>query len=393
MRAALTIARKDLSQRFRDRSIFIIGVIAPLALAFIFNAVFGGSASDVGETISFDMGVVDLDDGPISDAFTGVLAGIEAEGLLELASFDSEDAGRAAAEDGDVGAVFVLGPTLSADVASGADVSLTVVGNVDAPTTTQVAESIAQQFAINVRRGSVAAVVGAMTGVIGPDEIGDAAQRAATDDPIVRIGTIDAASRQLDPATYFIAGLSVFFLFFIGGMAVTSMLDERREGTLARLIGAPVPRWAILAGKSLASVVVGFGAMAVLVVASTFIMGADWGPVGGVVLLVAGAVLAVIGIMTLVGGFAKTAEQAGNLQSIVGVTLGMLGGTFVQIAADDGILGRLSLLTPNAWFLRGLGDMRAGSVADALPAFGALMLMAVVTGVIGIAIVQRKVEV
>ena len=43
MSGAVLIARKDLRLRIRDRSAFIIGIIAPLGLAFIFNLILGDS--------------------------------------------------------------------------------------------------------------------------------------------------------------------------------------------------------------------------------------------------------------------------------------------------------------------------------------------------------------
>ena len=392
LHATLIIAAKDLAQRVRDRSIFIIGVIAPLALALIFNVVFGGGVNDVGQNITLDMGVMDADDGPISDAFAGVIGEIEADGLIELTTFADEAAARSAVDDGAVGAVFLLGDSLSEDILSGSDATIEVVGNVDAPTTTQIASAIAEQFALGVRRGNTGAVASLLAGVVGPAELEAVATEAGITDPVLSLGSIPAATRQLDASTYFVAGLSVFFLFFIAGMAVTSMLDERREGTMFRLLAAPISPAAVVAGKSLASVVIGLLAMLILVVASTFLMGASWGPVVGVAILVIAVVLAVISIMTLVGGFAKTAEQAGNLQAIVAVTLGMLGGTFVPISGD-GFLARLSLITPNAWFLRGLGDMAGGGVADAIPAVLVLLATAVIAGGIGLVIVRKAVRI
>lgn len=391
MRSMLTIATKDLAQRARDRSIFIIGIVAPLALAAVFNLVFGGGINDVGQNITFDMGVVDDDPGPLSDVFTEILTSIESDGLIDLSTYPDEATARAAVEDGDVGAVFLLDSSLSADVTSGADATIEVVGNVDASTTTQIASSIAEQFAIGVRRGNAGAVAALLAGTITPDQVEAAATEAAAATPALMLGDIPAATRQLDASTYFVAGLSIFFLFFIAGMAVTSLLDERRNGTLARLLAAPITPASIVAGKSLTSVIVGMVAMTILVIASTLLMGADWGPVPGVAMLVVAAVLAVIAIMSAVGSLARTAEQAGNLQSIVAVTLGMLGGTFVQISSD-GLLGTLSLITPNAWFVRGLGDMVGGGSADALPAAAVLLGMAAVAGLAALALVRRTVR-
>lgn len=391
MRSVLTIAAKDLAQRARDRSIFIIGIVAPLALAVVFNLVFGGGINDVGRNITFEMGLVDDDPGPLSTAFIDILTSIESDGLVELTTYPDEAAARAAVEDGDVGAVFLLDSSLSADVTSGADATIEVVGNVDASTTTRIAASIAEQFASGIRRGNTGAIASLLAGTITPDQIERTASEAATTTPVLSLGDIPAATRQLDASTYFVAGLSIFFLFFIAGMAVTSLLDERRNGTLARLLAAPITPASIVAGKSLTSAIVGVVAMTILVIASTLLMGADWGPAPGVAILVVSAVLAVIAIMSAVGSLARTAEQAGNLQSIVAVTLGMLGGTFVQISSD-GLLGTLSLITPNAWFIRGLGDMVGGGSADALPAVAVLLGMAAVAGLAALVLVRRTVR-
>lgn len=388
MRHTWTIAKNDLALRARDRSIYIIGLIAPLALAFIFNLVFGGGISDVGETLTFEVGISNLDDGAIGAAFEDVLNTIAADGLLNITEFDTAEAARTAADDGVTGAVFILPAGLSDNVLGGADATIEIVGNVDSPTTTQVASSIAEQFSIGVRTANLSVATAMATGALTPQEAFAAAGEAGTAAPAVEVGTVDAASRQLDSAAYFVAGLSIFFLFFIAGMSITSMLEERREGTLSRLLAAPINRQSIVAGKSLASILIGLGSMTVLVVVSSFIMGADWGPPLGVAMLIVGAVLAVVALMTAVGSFAKTPEQAGNLQSIVAVTLGMLGGTFVPIA-QEGFLAKLALITPNAWFIRGLGDLAGGGIGAAVPAVLVLLAIAVVAGSIGLVIAGR----
>jgi ABC-2 type transport system permease protein len=391
MRHAWTIAKNDLALRARDRSIFIIGLIAPLALAFIFNLVFGGGISDVGETITFEVGIANLDGGPIGEAFAGVLDSIAADGRLRIMEFDTAEEARQAADEGGTGAVFILPAGLSSSVLGGANATIEVVGNVDAPTTTQVASSIAEQFALGVRTADLSVGTAMATGALQPQDVIAAAGEAGTAPPAIEIGAVEAATRQIDSATYFVAGLSIFFLFFIAGMAVTSMLEERREGTLMRLLAAPIHQKSITIGKSMASVLIGLVSMAVLVITSTLMMGAEWGSPAGVALLVVGAVLAVVALMTFAGAFAKTAEQAGNLQSIVAVTMGMLGGTFFPIT-QEGLLGKLSLMTPNAWFMRGLGELAGGGISATLPAFFVLIGIAVVSGSIGLFITGKMLK-
>jgi ABC-2 type transport system permease protein len=85
--------------------------------------------------------------------------------------------------------------------------------------------------------------------------------------------------------------------------------------------------------------------------------------------------------MALAATVARTPEQAGYWQSIIALVLGMLGGSFFPVAQAGGLIEKLSLFTPHAWFLRGLTEMSGGgSPGNALPAVGALLLFTAVTG-------------
>lgn len=380
MAASLLIAAKDLRQRARDRSLFILAFIAPLALAFVFSTVFGG-LDDTGDRIRFTYGIVDRDGGDLADAFGSTLTELETIGLVELRRYDDVTAARAAIDDGDVSAAFVLPDGLSATFATGEPTQIEVIGSVDAPLGTSVAASIARTFATRTSAAALAGVTAADLGLIPPDQIGSVAEAVASEPQLASLSAIETDSVRLDLTTTMVAGLSVFFVFFVAGSAVVSILGERQDGTLPRLLVAPVPRSAILVGKSMAAIVVGVVALGALMVTSTVVMGADWGPPAGAMTLATTAVLAATGIMALVGGFARTPEQAGNLQSIVAVSMAMLGGSFGLVApSGDSLWGRLALLTPNRWFLDGLENLRAGGIGEAMPSVVALLVMAVVTG-------------
>jgi ABC-2 type transport system permease protein len=174
-------------------------------------------------------------------------------------------------------------------------------------------------------------------------------------------------------------------------LGVTSLNDERSDGTLARLLAAPVRRSSILLGKLLTSIVLGVTSLTVLVVASTLLLGAEWGNPVGVALLVLAGVLAATGITSVVASLARTSEQAGNWQAVVAVSLGLLGGAFFPIQQSGSFLATASLITPHAWFLRGLGTLAGGGVVDVLPAVLALLVFAAVTGGIALTRIDKVV--
>jgi ABC-2 type transport system permease protein len=98
-----------------------------------------------------------------------------------------------------------------------------------------------------------------------------------------------------------------------------------------------------------------------------------------------------MGIMGLVAAIAKTPEGAENLGAIIAVILGMLGGTFFPIAATGGFLAALTYLTPHAWFMFGLAELSSNAPwTAALPAVGALLVFALLTGVLAYVLLRRR---
>jgi ABC-2 type transport system permease protein len=388
---ALRIAVKDLRLRVRDRSAFILGILAPVVLAYVFYLVFGTAAS--GEGLGLRYGLVDADRSDISMAFAEVLEGAQAEGVLELIVFNDTEEATAALDDGDIDAYFSIPEGLEEAIFANQSVTIDIVGDVDEPTSTQIAAAFARQFASGVAASQLAvATTATLQGIeVSPDVIAGLSSDPATAGMSFRLVDETATTKQLDTSTFFAAGMAVFFLFFTVQYGVTGLLEEEREGTLARLMAAPIPRSAVVAGKAIMAFVLGVVSMTVLIAATSLLMGATWGSVLGVALLVVSGVLAAIGIMGLVASIAKTPEGAESLAAIVAVVLGMLGGTFFPIASSGGVLSYVTYLTPHAWFMRGLADLSSDAPwTAALPAVGAIMVFAVVTGTISYFLLKRR---
>ena len=105
MRAALLIAGKDLKARVRDRSALLIGIVVPLGLAFIFNAIFGG----ISNSKSISLGVVVADRGAVGQTFVRqVLAPLRHSGLIVVHQESSVAAARSLAAKGTLNAVIVV---------------------------------------------------------------------------------------------------------------------------------------------------------------------------------------------------------------------------------------------------------------------------------------------
>lgn len=380
MRAAGVILTKDLRLRVRDRSVFLFAFVVPLGLAFVFSLVFP-------DTDEFQMSaaVVDLDGGPVAAGFVdGVVPQLVAAGVVEIEDVQDEDAARDAVERGTVDAAWIVPAGFSEAATAGRGGSLRALVNPERALAAEVARGVAEGYGTRIDRAALAAATAATALDVGGDapEVERAVTEAVTRPPPVTLDELVAEDRRLDPVSRLAAGMAVFFLFFTVQFGVAGLLEERDLGTLPRLLAAPIGASAVHVGKALGAFVLGVVSMTVLVIVSSLLLDAHWGhPVGVAILIVAG-VLCAVGIMALVASFARTAEQAGNLQSIVALILGLLGGVFFPVGG--GLLDRVSLVSPHRWFLRGLGDVvGTGEWSAALPAAAALVCVGAVAAIPG----------
>ena len=409
MRAALLMAANDLRQRFRDRSLFIFGIIVPFGLAFVFSLLLG-PFTDEGP-VEIRLGFVDEDVSLVSAGMRTALTAASDAGALSWQSVDTVALARERVDAGEIGAAIVIpagfgsavaaggrlranasdaGADRGADLAADADAGetvpaaaqITVVGSPDSAFSTLVAESVASSYASRLRSAAWTNAALADAGEVAIPAVVFAQVASAPDALTLR--ATPTSSRQLDFTTYYAVGMAALFVFFTVQLGVTGLLDEERDGTLTRLLAAPTSRWSVLAGKVLSSVTIGVASMVIMALASTWLMGANWGDPLGVLLLIVALVASAAGILMLVAGLARSAEAAGNLQAVVAILLGSLGGAFFQIPQQEGVLQWLQRAAPHYWFLQGMGDLAGGGGVGALgDELLAIAAFALVAGAIG----------
>jgi ABC-2 type transport system permease protein len=382
MSAALAIALKDLRQKLRDRSVLLMAVLAPLGLAFLFSTMIPDQ-----DTFHTTYAVVDLDGGQVARGLVdGPLAGLSTAGVATLVTTATEADARAAVDAGDVAAAIVIPAGFTAEVEAGRPARLLVIGG---PSTlpAEVARSVlvgfgSQVTAVQVAVGTAMTVSGASPDPALAAELATAALAAPAPITISAGETVD---RVASSKTFYGASMAVLFVFFAAQFGVLGLLAERRNGTLARMLAAPIAPATILLGKVIVSLVVASISMAVIVVATTLLLGADWGDPPAVAALVISTALAATGIATLIVGFARTEEQAGNFIAVVAMTLAVFGGSFFRMSQAPEGLAALSVLTPHAWFLRGINDLAAGGgIAEVAPSLAVLVTVGLLTGGIGL---------
>ncbi|MGW2717713.1 ABC transporter permease [Streptomyces sp. NPDC001492] len=158
MRAVLAIAAKDLRQRLRDRSAWVIVFLAPVLISALMALAFNNN-----DTFRANLGVVDLDRGPAAAGLTEVLKSPELRGTVHVRSYGAEAAARRAVDAGDVHAAIVVPRGFTASLHGGSAAPVRVLDSVDYGLQAQLARAVTESYVaqVNADRLSVATAVAA----------------------------------------------------------------------------------------------------------------------------------------------------------------------------------------------------------------------------------------
>ncbi|KAB7744896.1 ABC transporter permease subunit [Nostocoides sp. F2B08] len=347
----------DLRQRIRDKSVLLFAFVVPLALMGVFNLIFGTSQDLDLQPVT--VAVSTPADDPLASVVPDVLDGLdETDGgvavtVLELPSDEVSEA----VDDGRAALGIEVPAGFGAAVSEGEDVAVTVSEG-ESSVETAIALSVVDGALARLHAQSVTVGAAAAAGVP-PDELEAVAAEVASGGPAFTVVPGEAATQQLSPAAALVAGQTGLFLLFTVSFGVLGLIEERQNGTLARLRSMPMASWLIVAAKALVSFVLGIVATTVLLTVGGAMFDVDFGSPVPVGVIVVSVVLAATSVMFLVVRVARTAEQASVAASIVALVLGIGGGAFTPISAS-GALGTLLDLNPIAAFMRGLGITSGG---------------------------------
>ena len=195
------------------------------------------------------------------------------------------------------------------------------------------------------------------------------------------------------PGDLIIPGLAVYFVFFTANGVAATLITERQEGTLRRMLSAPITPGQILTGKMLARGLLGLIQVAMLFGVGKMMLHFSLGssPLG-LVLTAVSTVFAATGLGLLIASFGKTLDQIQGMTTFALLLMGLLSGClFPRVLLPDTIQ-KLSVITPHAWALNAYQDL----MLRHLPLSGTLVNigMVVLFGVVfyGFALARFKYE-
>lgn len=419
----LNIALKDIRILFQDRATLMIILVTPFALTLVLGAAFGGITLGNNSPIKdIPVVVVNQDKGAtlgtqslnFGDRLADALQNVG--GLLKVEVLTDEEQARARVRDGKaVTAVLIsadfsqsLNPTNPAF--GDTKIKLTLFRDPGSAIRADIVSAVVRQIMNGFTNANVALYAAGKANA-NPlfliTQAGGIAQDVATrsqssDAPIT--ATTTQTTSQPGPGfnllAFFAPSMAVFFLNFAMAFGVVTILEERENGTLQRLIVSPTPRMTILAGKLGGTYVSGLIQIALLILATTLVaplLGSKtpiWGTnILALAVLTLCVVAAAIGLGTILAAIARTRQQASIYASAVLTLMGIVGGSFFASAGRPP-LGLVSQLTVNYWATSAYATLsQTNDLMAVLPNIAALLAIFVACFGAGVYLFNRRLDV
>lgn len=410
MKKILSIGWKDLRVIFRDRAALILMLVAPLAMAIGMGAVTGTLGNSGGTGLQqVPVIVVNLDQDTLGNALVEVLKSPELSDLLTVSENNNEAEARALLEADEPSAVIIIPAGFTASVipqdgqAPSTAVKIEVYKNPNRLIGSGVVESIVERFLSEVETGRIGGQVAVAqliaAGLVAPQDAADAGMQIGTRlaserenlQPLTLRTSQTEASDEPSILMFIAPGFALLFLMYTVSLGGKSLLVERQEGTLTRLLTTPTGSSQVLVGKMTGTYMLGLAQMSILILACALLLGLRWGNPLALLLLLITAVAAATGWGMLLAALCKRPGEVSAWGMAMTLLFGLMGGSFFGGAVTTGLMGYLGMLTPNYWGQRGFATLaRGGDLQDMLPIYAALLLMAAILLVISTMIFRRK---
>jgi ABC-2 type transport system permease protein len=377
------IAWKDIRHNFKSPFSLVMMFAAPLLITTLLYFAFGTAGGDSG---GFDIPatrvlVVNRDDPPsASGGFAAgrmlvrFLSGEDLSGLVALSEVDSQAEALEALSRGGADVAVIIPADFTMSVLSGGRRSaIEVLHDPALSIGPRIVGGLVQHFVDGFAGSAIAMDVTRQqlesSGMdVSPGELQFVARQYAAwlegeghkegGDPVrleTPSGKTAAGETGYSLVGPIMAGMLIFFIFFMGANVASSVIRESEEGTLARLRVSPAPLSAILFGKIwgvLLSLVV---QAAVLLTASALLFRISWGRPLTLLLVMTGLVIAASGFGIMLMSFLTSTRQLGPVMGGVLTATGLIGGLFTTgIPQVPEAMEHFTLLVPPGWALQGL---------------------------------------
>jgi ABC-2 type transport system permease protein len=390
------IALKDLRLFATDRGALILFILFP----FLFIVMFTLLNIGVTEDTKLQLHIVSEEaEGSYSYQ---IIDALRNSGDFEIIIMDYDEAYQAV-EDEEISGFIAFPADFTERIISGAGTRLEVVSYAEATSDRAALSGISQSIASQV--GAVRVIVSSLeqlkaTAPISPedmaliDQVIEQVQEQALSgqgvgaQSLIEYGTEKVgAVEEVNPSNWVIPGYLVMFVFFGAAVGAETIVRERQNNTLERLLSSSVRRESILGGIFTGMSLKGLVQILIFWVVGLLAFGLELGNAPAAVIIL--SVLMVIvsaAFAIMLATLVKTQRSAGSIAVLASLVLAPLGGCWWPLFILPEWMQALAKLTPHGWAMSGFNKLMlfGANFGDVIPEMLVLLGFAALFSVIAV---------
>jgi ABC-2 type transport system permease protein len=367
MNKVFSIAKLMLLEALRDRSIWIQMIAVPILLTTIMGLAFGGSGTSSKKVLLL---VVDKD----KSTFSKLVATRLDQDKIFLIKATNETKAHDQVKRGLAAGAVIVPEGYGNDLRNGRKVELKVMnlaGSGNAPALQQIVSGLSSRYSTDAYSATTTVNALLKSNRLAPEasdqaweDAFKAADKAWEPAPVTvdaRTVTASAVRGKKTISTGFSQssiGFVLTFLMFMLVSGASTIVEERQNGTLGRLLTTPTTKATFLGGKIMGLFSTAIVQAAILIAVGRFVFGVNWGrdPLPLIVIMLS-FIFAIAAFGILIAALARTTAQAQSTTPILIMSLAMLGGCFWPIEITPPAMQTVSKFLPTSWAMSGLVDI------------------------------------
>ena len=191
-----------------------------------------------------------------------------------------------------------------------------------------------------------------------------------------------------------VAGTAILMLLFSVAGIGASILEEKENGTINRLLYSPLKVSSILYGKMLFAFFISILQLSAMFLFAWLIFNLDLSAnIPALILMIIATAFAVSGLGVFLAAVARTRQQAQNLSTIIILIMSAIGGSMIPLFIMPAILQKIALLSVNYWGIQGFYDIfwRILPLAAILPKILVLLSIGIIMTLASILLFKKRI--
>jgi ABC-2 type transport system permease protein len=184
--------------------------------------------------------------------------------------------------------------------------------------------------------------------------------------PAETASTIKSSSRPAAVYAWIVPGFTVMFAFFVISVMARSFIAERDNGTLRRLMLAPISRVSVVTGKTVPFLLTSIFQCSLLFLCGRLLFEMSWGPTPVFLIpVILCTSLAATSLGLLLATLVHTDQQVSSYGTTLILVLSSISGCFFPREMFPQMMKRISLFTPHGWALKAFDAVLTQPTVDA----------------------------